>query len=389
VVRDVSVLKQLKETAARKSRETDIVSQILDSGTETFLQFCETSRGLFEESGALLAGASEPSPELLAALFRNAHTIKGNARLLGYGHLVTVVHAAEELYAQLRAAGASAGDMQRLARGVASMRASVGEYEDVYRRKLRPLALNKDAKLERAAREIQRVVLDPDAASRPEHALALVRDCLSRLRAAPLSELVRSTARMVPSLAHELALTAPAVECSDDFGLVLRGEWSVVVRDVLIQAFRNALAHGIESDAERRAAGKPARGVVRVRAERRAGGFAIRVSDDGRGLPLAALRAHSPGANGGSQGDAELAELAFTPGVSTARDVTQLAGRGVGMDLMRGALQGLGGDLQVVFTGESRAGHRTFELVVSLPESALLPAGAVVARDMGSDPNGP
>jgi predicted ATPase/HPt (histidine-containing phosphotransfer) domain-containing protein len=390
VVRDVSVLKQLKETAARKSRETDIVSQILDSGTETFLQFCETSRGSFEHSRALLADASAPSPELLAALFRNAHTIKGNARLLGYGHLVTAVHAAEELYAELRAAGAAAGDMQRLARGVASMRASVEEYEEVYRRKLRPLAQGRDAKLERAAREIQRAVLDAEAERRPEQALAQVRDCLSRLRAAPLADLVRGTARMVPSLAQELALTAPAVECADDLGLVLRGDWSVVMRDVLIQAFRNALAHGIESDAERRSAGKPARGVLRVRTERRAGGdCVVHVSDDGRGFPLAALRARGSGANGGSPGDAELAELAFAAGVSTADQVSELAGRGVGMDLMRRAVRGLGGDLQISFTGEGGAAYRAFDLVVSLPQSALLPVDTGFARDKGSDPNGP
>lgn len=387
VVRDVSVLKQLKETAARKSRETDIVGQILDSGTEAFLEFCENSRGLFEEGRALLAGAAEAPPALLAALFRNAHTVKGNARLLGYGHLVAVVHAAEELYARLRGATASASDVQRLLRGLEAMRASVDEYEDVYRRKLRPLAQGKDAKLERTTRAIQRIVLDPEAARGPERALSQIKECLARLRAAPLAELVRSTSRMFPSLAQELERAVPAVECSDDVGIVLRGDASVVMRDVLVQAFRNSLAHGIESEAERRAAGKEPRGLVRIRAERQPGAVQICLSDDGRGLPVDALRGRS---GGRAQGDEELAELAFAQGVSTAREVSALAGRGVGMDLMRASLRRLGGDLRLRFTGEGQRGQRPFELVVWLPESALLPAAeAGLSHGRWSDPSGP
>jgi predicted ATPase/HPt (histidine-containing phosphotransfer) domain-containing protein len=392
VVRDVTMLKQLKETAARKSRETDIVGQILDSGTEAFLEFCETSRGLFDQSRGQLAAVVEPSPALLATLFRNAHTVKGNARLLGYAHLVAVVHSAEELYAQLRAGAGGPGDKQRLLRGLDAMQASVDEYEVVYRRKLRPLAQGRDAKLERATREIQRVVLDPEAERRPERALSQVRECLARLRAAPLAELVRGTSRMLPALAHELQRSVPAVECTDDAGVLLRGEWSLVMRDVLVQAFRNSLAHGIEPEAERRAAGKEASGVVRVRAEWREGGMRVCLSDDGRGMPLAALGELAGKRNGGAhaRGDEELAELALTPGVSTARAVSDLAGRGVGMDVMRTAVRRLGGDLQVRFLGERRAGHRPFELVVTLPESALLLASdGGVPRGYGSDPTGP
>ncbi|TAL85943.1 MAG: hybrid sensor histidine kinase/response regulator, partial [Rhodanobacter sp.] len=129
---------------------------------------------------------------------------------------------------------------------------------------------------------------------------------------------------------------------------------------------RNAIVHGIESAAERRKAGKPAEGAVHIKVAREATEVVIRVSDDGRGLNREAIRKRGvergllraetkPTAN-------QLLSLITQPGFSTAGKVTQLAGRGVGMDVVANEIKQLGGTLSI----ESEEGQGT-TFVLRLP----------------------
>ncbi len=104
---------------------------------------------------------------------------------------------------------------------------------------------------------------------------------------------------------------------------------------------RNAVVHGIESPLHRMACGKPPVGEVRITISRAGDEFVIELCDDGRGLDLDALRARAVSMGvlseaDGLVGDDELAQLIFIPGISTASEVTQLAGRGIGMDVVQG-----------------------------------------------------
>ncbi|MGB5852217.1 MAG: Hpt domain-containing protein [Rhodanobacter sp.] len=129
---------------------------------------------------------------------------------------------------------------------------------------------------------------------------------------------------------------------------------------------RNAIAHGIESPAERRKLGKPAEGAVRIKVAREATEVVVRVSDDGRGLNREAIRKR-----GIERGmlrpetrptDNQLLSLITQPGFSTASQVTQLAGRGVGMDVVANEIKQLGGSLSI----ESEEGQGT-TFVLRLP----------------------
>ena len=114
--------------------------------------------------------------------------------------------------------------------------------------------------------------------------------------------------------------------------------------DVLVHLVRNAVDHGIESPDVRRAAGKAPEGVVLMRAVEEPDGLLLEVSDDGRGMDLVGLRREATLAGllerdeAASLTTADVAELAFLPGVSTADAVTDLSGRGVGLDAVRDAL---------------------------------------------------
>lgn len=366
-VRDVTMLRHLHETASAKSRELDVVGHILEAGMDQFSSFCASTRALLEANRSTLAASgTQISPTDMEVLFRNVHTIKGNARLLGLRHLVDVVHEAESAYAEMRGERERSADIAAIAAKLEGVEAALAEYERVCSRKLNPGALSHDARLERALGEIESLV----AAQRPNgtDVLPRIREALVRLRSVPLAELVRQTSKMVPSLAGELDKSIPEIECHDS-GTVLYPDWAKAMRDVLIHAFRNALAHGIEPAAERRLAGKQPHGTIRVVTEQVNGCVRVRLFDDGRGLHLEALRDRS-GQHHGS--DEQLADAVFVSGISTSERVSQVAGRGVGMDIVRSSVRRRGGDVHIVFTGDAQAGHRPFELVVTLPSDAVM-----------------
>jgi chemosensory pili system protein ChpA (sensor histidine kinase/response regulator) len=176
---------------------------------------------------------------------------------------------------------------------------------------------------------------------------------------------------MVPNLRRTLRQAAQ--EQGKSAQLYVEGAHGEMDRNLLdrIKApfehmLRNAIAHGIEAPAERRKAGKPEEGSVRIRVAREATEVVVRVSDDGRGLDREAIRARAtergllrPEAR---LSDDQLLALITQPGFSTASSVTQLAGRGVGMDVVANEIKQLGGSLSI----ESQQGQGT-TFVLRLP----------------------
>jgi len=134
-----------------------------------------------------------------------------------------------------------------------------------------------------------------------------------------------------------------------------------VLEEPLMHLVRNAVDHGIESAAEREAAGKSAEGTVRVAAERRGNNIVITVADDGRGLDRkkivekAVAKGLIKAGDGENLSDSAVNSLIFIPGFSTNEKVTQISGRGVGMDIVKSAVEKAKGTVRM----ESREGAGT------------------------------
>lgn len=147
--------------------------------------------------------------------------------------------------------------------------------------------------------------------------------------------------------------------------------------DPLTHIVRNSIDHGIEPPAERLAAGKPASGTVRLAASHQGGSIVVEVSDDGRGLSreriLAKAREKGLAAHEGMS-DAEVWQLIFLPGFSTAEAVTELSGRGVGMDVVRRNIQAMGGRIDI----DSAAGMGT-RMSIRLPLTLAILDGLIVS----------
>jgi two-component system, chemotaxis family, sensor kinase CheA len=126
-----------------------------------------------------------------------------------------------------------------------------------------------------------------------------------------------------------------------------------LVKDPLTHLVRNCADHGIESASERAAAGKPQKGTIRLSACHQGGHIIIEIADDGRGLDLARIRAKAlehgfvSEAELAAKTEAEICNLIFMPGFSTASRVTSISGRGVGLDVVRANMEQIGGTVDL------------------------------------------
>jgi two-component system, chemotaxis family, sensor kinase CheA len=126
-----------------------------------------------------------------------------------------------------------------------------------------------------------------------------------------------------------------------------------LIKDPLTHMVRNAADHGLETSAERRALGKPDKGTIRLSAHHEGGHIVIEIADDGRGLSTDGIRAKAIAKGLGSEADieemaeAQIHKFIFTPGFSTAAQITSLSGRGVGMDVVKNNIDQIGGTIDV------------------------------------------
>lgn len=193
----------------------------------------------------------------------------------------------------------------------------------------------------------------------------------------PFTDGVQAFPRMVRDLARRL-------DKQVKFEII--GRSTLVDRDILekleaplTHILRNAVDHGIEYPEERLATGKPAEGTVRIEAAHRAGMLSITISDDGRGVDLERLRQKivTKGMLNDEMAaqltEPELMEFLFLPGFSTASAVTEISGRGVGLDVVQRMVQEVGGILRAVSQpGKGMSFHLQLPLTLSVIRTLLV-----------------
>lgn len=197
-----------------------------------------------------------------------------------------------------------------------------------------------------------------------ERELDAARSAAERLRLLPCSSAFASLERAVRDAAHALGKQAVLTVKGGD--VRLDAQVLTLVQRALVQLLRNAIAHGIETPAERTVVGKPEAGRVTIEVMRRGGRVAFICSDDGAGIDLDAVRRAS-GASAALD-DAGLVDLLLKGGVSTSGTVTEAAGRGVGIDVVREIAARLDGE---VAARTLRGVGTSIELVVPVSLAAL------------------
>jgi two-component system chemotaxis sensor kinase CheA len=196
------------------------------------------------------------------------------------------------------------------------------------------------------------------------------------MRMIPIGHVFRRMVRLVRDLSRKAGKQAEVTVSGEETEL----DRTIVeeLADPLVHMVRNSLDHGIELPEERRAQGKEPTGQVRLRASHQAGHILIEVADDGRGIDrqriVAKARERGLIMEGAQLADSEALNLIFEPGFSTAERVTDISGRGVGMDVVRKKIQKLRGRIEI----QSKPGRGT-TFLLKLPLTLAIIDGLVTA----------
>ncbi|MBS0356956.1 MAG: HAMP domain-containing protein [Proteobacteria bacterium] len=382
-VRDVTELRKLAAEANEQKRELEIIGEILAVSQEKFHEFIAGALKFVDENEALIRQRDEAQTGTVDRLFRNMHTIKGNARTYGLLHLTNLVHEAEQTYEALRGTRpAIAWDQEQLLEELNGVRAEVERYARINEVSLGRKGPGRRGGVERYLmvdrEQIQHTLQRLETVNTGNmRELVAARDEVHRvlrlLGTESISHVLSGIFDSLPSLARELGKVVPMVSI-DDNGYVVRSQAGSLLKNVFMHLIRNAVDHGLETVDERIAAGKPLAGLISLDASVRDGQFQLALRDDGRGLALARIRRIA--VNKGLIGeDAQLddvttARLIFQAGFSTASHVTEVSGRGVGMDAVLDFVKREHGRIEIMFLDDAEgADFRQFQIVVSLPDS--------------------
>lgn len=406
--------------------EIGFVFAIVDAGPTTsmeidhekvlpvFLAEAEENLSAIEE-GLLQLEARPDATDQLDSIFRAAHTLKGNSSSLGFNVLAATAHEVEQVLDGLRNGDVRPdGDLiSQLLAAVDTMKRWLPELrfeteeqapapvspgaapalpgegaDEAKRRTIRLDARRMDSLLDlaseitiaadRTRRKIQALPAElrhevVESVEEQDRLLRDLHETVMSCRMVPIGPIFRRHVRTVRDLERatgkQVRLTLEGEDVEIDMTVI------EALADPLVHLIRNAVDHGIESPPIRRERGKNPIGDIHVSARHERGTIVVNVVDDGGGIDVDKVRARAAamGLPAQSMSDAELLDVIFAPGFSTAEAVTATSGRGVGMDVVRRNIERVRGKIHV----ENKVGLGT-TISIRLPLTLALIGGFVV-----------
>lgn len=377
-LRDVTEVRKLQQEAEQQRKELEMIGQILATTQKDFHDFLGTANKYLALNRQLIEDTTQKDDKVLATLFRNMHTIKGNARTQGLTYCTDTIHEVEHRYDDLRRDPDASWNQDLLLKDLDEAKASVEVYSDLYSQKLEQFT-NGGGELI----PVEKGILDQfhqiasNSGNYPSVA-ELSQDLqktLAALDSESIPTLLKGVTDALPYLAQQLQKEAPKVVIQDQ-GIRVYKPMIPVLKDVFTHLFRNCIDHGLEGPEERTQKGKPRTGTIQLDVSISENWVQFSLGDDGRGLNLAKLRqkakVQAPERDVETMGDQETAQLIFESGVSTAESLSNISGRGVGMDAVRNFIKENGGDVELELTAAGNDQGRGFKIKLKLPANTVL-----------------
>lgn len=334
---------------------------------------------------ALIEGADDD--EAARSLSHDLHTLKGDARMVGYEDVHTLAHKLEELVGMAKQLEWRVSEDFELVVSMATqflgmllrkrdmagidLAGFMRQIDEVIREtrvlrrtrstnpRLVAIVEAADRLSERTRQRLASVATDtfleylgarnPDSRTRLRRVWQTLRDELSQIETVALAPLVERHLTPTRELAAELGKEVDVEIDVDDLRLDARV--AEAVDQAILHLLRNAVDHGIETPARRIAVGKPPRGKVRVSVEHAGPTVHVVVADDGFGIDLEQVRAKGTQRNLLDQAKAaserDLVDLLFLPGFTTRDEVSEVSGRGIGMDAVKSGIVRVGGQVRL------------------------------------------
>ena len=389
-VRDVTLLKQMESEAASKKRELDIISQLLNLPSSKYRKFVSATSDFLKHNETLIRENNAQEDSVVSELFRNMHTIKGNCRTYGFTHFSDIVHEVESLYSAL-SKGDAQWNQEALLKDIARVHEILTEYEHIYssvlgrqpednERSGNGFWMNEES-IQRMNKNIDQVMLE-NASTSQQKSLIDMKSVLAQGISSSLEDALKDVVDSLPSIAEQLEKASPNVNINSN-GTRIKNEHLETINNVFAHLLRNCLDHGIEPPAERAEKGKPETGEINIISTQDGQKTQLTINDDGKGLNIKRLYAMGIKQQRWQAGEAvdpnTICNMIFESGVSTKETVSDISGRGVGMDAVRAFIRELGGDVYIQLTAPPQAGLETGDIdfatvkfIIELPETICL-----------------
>jgi HPt (histidine-containing phosphotransfer) domain-containing protein len=384
ISQDVTQLRELELSSAQQKDELDTISRIIRISIGKFNEFVTSAESFIAANRRLITEAKTDAqrrdPEVMAALFRNMHTIKGNARTFEFTHITNVAHSAEQTYDRLRKDATAEWNAAEMIAELNAVESAVTRYvrvnEDKLGRKGRAAEMLTTRGAFVANDQLTQLGAMAAALAGPQASpeLLQLRKAIDQLGLISLSRLVSGAVDSLSSLASELHKPTPTIDLVHG-DIAFNSQFAEALKSCLMHIVRNSLDHGIEAPADRLRARKSEQGTLRFACERRGDRVELRIGDDGRGLALHKL--YEKGVAGGLFKPGEqptpdaVADIIFRSGLSTSESVTTVSGRGVGMDAVRTFLKEQGASIRIALKESGqKLGFAPFEFIVEVPVAA-------------------
>ena len=364
-IRDITKIKALTAESAEQKKKIEMIGQILKVLPDDFGEFIGSANKYVKENTDLIREKGELPPiGVMEQLFRNMHTIKGNARTHDFVYVSNAAHEAEQEYDQLRKGLKKEWDPSLLIFHLEELEDALNVYEDVHDNVLGRgkgdgnTGGEGSGKIKEDINEILNLVNTVNLSDQDKvrEELKVVSKKLFNLSAVNLESILSNLIKSLDSLAEDLEKEVPEVVI-DDGGILFNYEKSSAMKDVFTHIVRNSIDHGIEKPEEREKNGKSPKGKITISGVEDGGFNIITVNDDGPGLNIQKIKEKAVEAGqlkSGEEDPQTLANMVFLSGVSTAKEVTDVSGRGVGMDAVKSFLKGMGGDIEIKFLNDKK-----------------------------------
>ena len=367
ILQDVSEIKHREEQADSGRREMEKFFAVLHVSDSLFELFMSETRRLFDDIRNDLKALKNASPEVAkdraTRLFRAVHTIKANARLFKLDSIQDVAHHVETYLDELKRGKIriDPNTLQELTLRMQSISEEVYSYASLRKEILNSTDRNSGTNLRYRVQwlrslmsQFATLMSDPEIDREP---LALIQKEFSRAMSSfdrsSLRDYVRGYEAMLNEMGQQLSkevVLINDIEFHHFDTLVLTR-----INDIILHCMRNAIDHGIESAEERELLGKPRRGTITLSTRERNGMVEVALKDDGRGIDVDKIRSRAVelGLLRADQArvmsDDDVVPFLFNVGVSTATTLTEISGRGLGMDVVRDTIYGMNGQLKLAF----------------------------------------
>ena len=377
VVRDITREKHFEAEFIQRNNEINMMLEVLNSSTPTFLKFYEkTKKSLHQVEECLSTSDDESSSN--KNIFRILHTLKGEARTFNYSLMANEIHKSEDYHTSI-AKGMYDFKGKIVKKNIGAIDERLNQYYKVaikiteqneidYKKKLEKLDFCFDKANDLFFKPIESVV------QAKEESFEIIKN-LVFISSVSFQEIVDKYAESIMDISMEMGKEKPSITVKDPDKILVPGKIRKSIDVSVLHLLRNSIDHGIEFPLLRSKLGKDPTPNIHLSVFRKEDKLYMEYFDDGQGLNLLRLRSIAMKSKlinvDQKLSDLDIANLVFKTGFSTRDEVSKISGRGMGMDIVKKAIEDEDGSIKIEFTGEkSDSGHRRFKFVIMMPFDA-------------------